>query len=183
LFSNFEASINNDKMQQNKCVFLDRDGVLNEERGDYTYEIDDFVLVPGVIEALQLLKAADYLLVVVTNQAGIAKGLYTKQDMDACHEKLHQETNYILNAIYYAPQHPVISNSLARKPDSLMLERAIARFNIDPNQSWLVGDRLRDLEAGKKVGVKGILVGAEPAPVGILYAANLLRAAHLIIQK
>jgi len=171
-------------MLQNKCVFLDRDGVLNEERGEYTYKTEDFNLIQGVKEALQLLKAHHYLLVVVTNQAGISKGLYTKQDMEACHQKLQKEVYNLINAIYYAPLHPVVSHSLARKPDSLMLERAIARYNIDPHQSWIVGDRLRDLEAGQKVGVKGILVGnAEPVPKGILYAADLSRAAQLIMQK
>jgi len=168
---------------KSKCVFLDRDGVLNEERGEYTFKIDDFILIRGVIEALQLLKTHNYLLVMITNQAGISKGLYTKQDMKACHEKLQREVNYLIDGIYYAPLHPVVSNSLARKPDSLMLEKAIARFAIDPSRSWLVGDRIRDIEAGQKVGVKGILVGAESAPTRILHAPDLLRAAHLIIQK
>ena len=170
-------------MQQNKCVFLDRDGVLNEERGDYTYKPADFNLIPGVKEALHLLKRHNFLLVVVTNQAGISKGLYTKQDMEACHAKLQREVDNLIDAIYYAPLHPVISNSLARKPNSLMLERALARYGIAPNKSWLVGDRIRDIEAGIKVGVKGILVGAEPAPTESLYAADLLAATHLIIKN
>ena len=171
-------------MLQNKCVFLDRDGVLNEERGEYTYKTEDFKVINGVKDALQLLKNNNYILVVVTNQAGIAKGLYTKKDMEACHAKLQQEVNNMIDAFYYAPQHPFISNSLSRKPDSLMLEKAIARFSINTKQSWLVGDRVRDLEAGYKVGVKSILVGnAEPVPSGVLFATDLWQAAHLIIQK
>jgi D-glycero-D-manno-heptose 1,7-bisphosphate phosphatase len=63
---------------QQKCVFLDRDGVLNRERGDYTYTLEDFEVLPGVPEALALLKQNGYMLIVVTNQGGIAKGLYTK---------------------------------------------------------------------------------------------------------
>lgn len=165
-------------------MFLDRDGVLNEERGDYTYKTDDFTLVPGVPQALRLLKDRGYLLVVVTNQGGIAKGLYTKTELLSCHQKLQTECGGLIDALYYAPSHPAISASLSRKPDSLMLERAIARFSINPARSWLVGDQKRDIEAAQKVGVPAILVGdAAPAPVGIIKAANLLAAAQLIAQR
>ena len=171
-------------MAKNKCVFLDRDGVLNEERGDYTYLLDDFVVAAGVAEALALLKAQGYLLVVVTNQGGIAKGLYTKADMLACHDKLQAACGHLIDYLYYAPAHPSVSASLARKPDSLMLERALARFQIDPGQSWLVGDRLRDVAAAQKVGVAAILVGAEEtAPPGVPQVADLRAAAQWILAK
>jgi D-glycero-D-manno-heptose 1,7-bisphosphate phosphatase len=169
-------------MTKNKCVFLDRDGVLNEERGDYTYKTEDFVVVPGVVEALQLLKSRGYLLVVVTNQAGIAKGLYTRADVLACHDKMQQACGHLIDGLYYAPAHPSVSASLARKPDSLMLERALARFQIDPAQSWLVGDRLRDIAAARKVGVPAILVGdQETAPAGVPQLADLAAAARFIV--
>lgn len=171
-------------MKQSKCIFLDRDGVLNEERGEYTYKPADFVLIKGVPEALQLLKAAGYLLVVVTNQGGIAKGLFTKADMKACHEKLQVACHNLIDAFYYAPAHPAVSASLSRKPDSLMLERAIARFNIAPAQSWLVGDRKRDLEAAAKAGVPAIFIsGSESAPAGALRVPGLLAATYFILQK
>src|SRR5687768_16363498 len=118
-------------MQQNKCVFLDRDGVLNEERGEYTYRVEDFNVIAGVPEALQILKAAGYLLVVVTNQGGISKGVFTKKDMQACHQKLQAACNNLIDAFYYVPVHPSVSTSLARKPDSPMLEKAISPFNIN----------------------------------------------------
>src|SRR5687767_9623731 len=109
-----------------KAIFLDRDGVLNAERGDYTYRLEEFEVLPGVPEALKLLKEHGYLLIVVTNQGGIAKGLYTKEEVFACHEKLQQACGHIIDALYYAPSHPSVSESLSRKPDSLMLEKAIA---------------------------------------------------------
>ncbi|OKL39769.1 D,D-heptose 1,7-bisphosphate phosphatase [Pontibacter flavimaris] len=146
-------------MQKQKCVFLDRDGVLNRERGDYTYALEDFEVLPRVPEALRLLKKNGYLLIVVTNQGGVAKGLYKKSDVLACHRKLQDACDSLIDAHYMAPGHPSSSASLSRKPDSLMLEKAIAKYNIDPAQSWMVGDSLRDLEAAEKVGVKGILVG------------------------
>jgi D-glycero-D-manno-heptose 1,7-bisphosphate phosphatase len=171
-------------MTKNKCVFLDRDGVLNEERGDYTYKPEDFVVIPGVVEALQLLKSQGYLLVVVTNQAGIARGRYTRADVLACHDKLQQACGQLIDYLYYAPAHPTVSASLARKPDSLMLERALARFDIDPARSWLVGDRLRDIAAAQKVGVPAILVGEQDtAPAGVTQVADLAAAARFILGQ
>lgn len=146
-------------MQKQKCVFLDRDGVLNREIGDYTYRLEDFDVLPRVPEALMLLKEHGFLLIVVTNQGGIAKKLYTKADTMACHQKLQDSCGAIIDAIYYAPGHHTVSASLSRKPDSLMLERAIAKYRLDPSESWMVGDAIRDMEAGEKVGVKTILVG------------------------
>lgn len=168
-----------------KCVFLDRDGVLNEERGNYTFQPADFKIISGVPEALVLLKANGFRLVVVTNQGGIGKGIYTKKDMQACHDKLEAACPGCLDAIYYAPAHPAVSASLARKPDSLMLEKAIARFDIDVTQSWLVGDQLRDLAAAHKVGVKGIWInsGKEPVPEGGLRVPDLWTATQVIIRK
>ena len=171
-------------MDKTKCVFLDRDGVLNEERGAYTYKTDDFIVANGVPEALRLLKDMGYLLVVVTNQGGIAKGLFTKADLFDCHQKLQTACGNLIDALYYAPSHPAISASLSRKPDSLMLERAIARYNIDSTQSWLVGDQKRDIEAAQKVGVPAIFVGdAISAPASIIQVPDLLAAAQLISQR
>jgi len=171
-------------MQQQKCVFLDRDGVLNRERGDYTYALDDFEVLPGVPEALRLLKENGYLLIVVTNQGGVAKGLYKKADVLACHQKLQDACDSLIDAHYMAPSHPDYSASLSRKPDSLMLERAIAKYKIDVEESWMVGDSLRDLEAAEKVGVKGILVGDKYKPgTHVWQLANLWEAAQFILGK
>ncbi|WP_187264290.1 D-glycero-alpha-D-manno-heptose-1,7-bisphosphate 7-phosphatase [Pontibacter beigongshangensis] len=171
-------------MQKQKCVFLDRDGVLNREMGDYTYQLDAFEVLPGVPEALELLKKAGFLLIVVTNQAGIAKGLYTRHEVLGCHQKLQESCNAIIDAIYFAPGHQTVSASLSRKPDSLMLERAMAKYNINAAQSWMVGDTPRDMVAGEKAGVKTILVG-EHLPPGEhpLQARDLLAAAAIILEK
>ena len=171
-------------MQKQKCVFLDRDGVLNRERGDYTYTLDDFEVLPGVPEALALLKANGYLLIVVTNQAGVAKGRYQRADVLACHQKLQETCGALIDAIYYAPNHPDFSESLSRKPDSLMLERAMAKYNVDPAQSWLVGDSLRDLQAAARVGVQAVLVGGQhPPQTHIWQAPSLWEAAQLILRQ
>ncbi|MFC5269566.1 D-glycero-alpha-D-manno-heptose-1,7-bisphosphate 7-phosphatase [Adhaeribacter terreus] len=168
---------------KSKAVFLDRDGVLNVERGDYTYLVNEFEVIAGVPEALKLLKDAGYLLIVVTNQGGIAKGIYTKDAVFACHEKLQQACGNCIDALYYAPSHPSVSESLSRKPDSLMLEKAIARFNIAPENSWLIGDRKRDLEAASKVNVKSILAGHEETFPHPFRENDLLAAAKYILSQ
>jgi len=144
-----------------KCIFLDRDGVINRDRVDYAYDLSHFEMLPGVAEALARLKKAGYLLVVVTNQSGIAKGIYSREDMEACHRYMHEHTGHAIDAVYYAPYHPMKTESLTRKPDSLMFEKAIARFDIDPAQSWMIGDKERDIVPAHQLGIPGILISLE----------------------
>jgi D-glycero-D-manno-heptose 1,7-bisphosphate phosphatase len=165
----------------NQAVFLDRDGVLNEELGDYVWTPERFRIVPGVPASLRRLKAAGYRLVVVTNQAGIAKGLYSRAEVEMCHSLLQQACGHIIDALYFSENHPSVSESIFRKPDSGMLEKAIARFGIDPARSWIVGDRARDLEAGAKVGVRGILVGHSEEVAFSPRVADLVSATDLIL--
>jgi D-glycero-D-manno-heptose 1,7-bisphosphate phosphatase len=169
--------------RMNKAVFLDRDGVLNDEIGEYVWQPEKFIISAGVPESLARLKAAGYYLVVVTNQAGIAKRLYTKAEVYKLHEKLQEACGGLLDALYFADAHPSVSDSLLRKPDSLMLEKAIARFQLEPAQCWIVGDRARDLEAGAKVGVRGILVGHTENNIHKHYAANLVEATSIILSE
>lgn len=168
----------------NQAIFLDRDGVLNQELGDYVWTPERFLIPAGVPASLARLKAASYYLVVVTNQAGIAKGLYSRADVLACHELLQQACGHKLDALYFSENHPSVSESILRKPDSGMLEKAVARFRLDPARSWIVGDRARDLEAGARLGVRGILVGhTEAGGVGnVLRAADLAAATELILN-
>ncbi|MBK6263667.1 HAD-IIIA family hydrolase [Marivirga sp. S37H4] len=163
-------------MKLKPCIFLDRDGVINEERGEYTYRLEDFRILPKVKEAFELLKDAGYLLVVITNQAGIAKGVYGANDVIQCHQYLQERTGHLIDGLYYAPQHPTVTESLLRKPDSLMLEKAIVKFGIDPSQSWMVGDSERDLIAAGKVGVKGILITDQLGQRSDFEAENLYEA-------
>lgn len=174
----------------NKAVFLDRDGVLNKDKVDYVYKIDDFQILEGVIEAIALLKKNNFLLIVITNQSGIAKGIYTENDVQKCWEYLQEKCNFLIDDHYFAPHHPkYTSESLSRKPDSLLLEKAIAKYKIDVQNSWIVGDSNRDIEAGKKVGVKTIQVigtkASEEKPSEIVdYQVNsLLEATKIICQN
>ncbi|MFM2206652.1 MAG: hypothetical protein RL213_627 [Bacteroidota bacterium] len=144
-----------------KAVFLDRDGVINEERGQYTWQPEEFRINPGVFDALRRLQDAGYLLIIISNQGGIAKGLYTKGDFDRLTEYMTSlfSTNGIrIEETYYCPHHPDFGRCICRKPDSLLPEKAIARFRIDPGQSWFIGDASRDEAAGKSAGLKTLLI-------------------------
>jgi len=168
----------------NKCIFLDRDGVINKDRVNYAYELENFHILDGVIEALQKLKAAGYVLVVITNQSGIAKGIYTREQMNTCHQYLQEQCGHIIDAIYYAPYHETVTASLTRKPNSLMFEKAIAKFEVDVTKSWMLGDKERDLIPSQKLGIPSILVADEPKDgVGDAYAQSLLEATNQLILK
>ena len=139
-----------------KAIFLDRDGVLNEEIGNYIFHLKDFRIVDGIIEVLIKLKRDGFILIVITNQAGIAKGLYGHKSVHKLHDYFQQQTGNLIDKFYYAPDHPDYSESLSRKPDSLLFEKAIAKFDIDPSLSWMIGDKERDLIPAKKLRMKTI---------------------------
>jgi D-glycero-D-manno-heptose 1,7-bisphosphate phosphatase len=148
-------------MALSKAIFLDRDGVINREQGDYTYLLEEFKINEGVLEALEIFYKAGYLLIVISNQSGVAKGLYTTDQVDYLNLHFERKLNargIKLTEFYFCPHHPTVSRCLCRKPDSLMLEKAIARFQIDPRQSYFIGDAVRDKEAGDKVGLNTILI-------------------------
>ncbi len=166
------------------CIFLDRDGVINRDRVNYAYHLSDFMILPRVPEALRRLKAAGYLVVIVTNQSGIAKGIYTREQMQTCHDFMNMVTGHIIDAIYYAPYHPSVSESLTRKPNSLMFERAIAKFSIDPARSWMVGDKERDLIPAQQLGIPGVLIDeTQPKTTARLTVNSLWDAADWILKK
>ncbi len=145
----------------NKAVFLDRDGVLNRERGDYTFRMEDFDILPDVSKALKLLQKAGYLLIIISNQSGIGRGLFKIEDTENLHNHLLEvlkKDDIKIEEIYYCVHHPETGSCLCRKPDSLHVEKALARFDIDPILSYFIGDKERDVLAGEKVGVKGILM-------------------------
>lgn len=169
--------------KMNKCVFLDRDGVINKDFVDYAYTLDRFIILPGVREAVTLLKQAGYLLVVVTNQSGIVKGVYTREDMHRVHEYMQEELDHQIDKIYYSPWHQSYSESLSRKPGTLMFEKAIARFDIAADQSWMIGDRERDLSPAIKMGLKTIQVDGNDDGIADRVCKDLLEAAQFIVRS
>jgi D-glycero-D-manno-heptose 1,7-bisphosphate phosphatase len=145
----------------NKAVFLDRDGIINYESGKYTCSANEFIINQGVGESIKLLKDNNFIVIVISNQAGISKGLYSNEDVLEMHIKLCQhlldfETK--IDDFYYCPHHDSITKCLCRKPNSLLFEKAIAVYDIDVKNSVMIGDNPRDIIPAEKLGIKGILV-------------------------
>lgn len=168
-------------MEVNKCVFLDRDGVINKDYVDYVYTAEKLEILPGVPETLKKLKEEGYVLVVVTNQSGIAKGIYTREQMHETHRLIQEACDHAIDHFYYAPWHPLVHESLTRKPDTLMFEKAIAKFNVDTTISWMVGDKATDLVPAKKMGVKTIQVINKDSPLADYKVENLPEALEVIL--
>ena len=168
-----------------RCVFLDRDGVLNKDNPDYTYRVEEFKILPGVPDALAQLKQLGFLLVVVTNQSGIGQGIYTQLQMEKCHRYFQEECGNLIDHFYFSPYHPSVTASLARKPGTLMFEKAIARFNIDVATSWMIGDRGRDIIPARLLKIKTIQIGdeVEHENKADYKVDSLLEAAHLISKS
>lgn len=148
-------------LSQNRALFLDRDGVINVDHA-YVNKKEDFEFIDGIFDLCRAAKMAGYLIVVVTNQAGIGRGYYTEQDFHILTEwmcKVFQENGASLDKVYFCPSHPEFGvgeykvDSMYRKPNPGMLLQAAREFDIDMNQSLLVGDKVSDIEAGLRAGV------------------------------
>ena len=155
-----------------KTIYLDRDGVILIDRG-YSCDIDRLEFIPRAVEALRNVPD-DYLLIVVSNQSGIARGYFSAAEADKFNEVMCSELKkkgVIINEIYYCPHSPD-DKCDCRKPKIGLFEMAKARFNIDFAQSWMIGDKSSDILAGKNIGVSTIQVltgyaGNEPGAVEV----------------
>lgn len=149
----------------NKAIFLDRDGVLNHEIYDYITRPEDFEVLEYQIPPLKRLYDEGFLLIVITNQGGIAQNRYTEEILADMHRTLadkFEAGGAKITHAYYCPHHPTISGECAcRKPKSGMLLEAIATYNIDPERSVMIGDKPRDVEAANGAGVRGILIAPD----------------------
>jgi D-glycero-D-manno-heptose 1,7-bisphosphate phosphatase len=149
---------------KNKAVFLDRDGVLNHEQGDYIRRIEDFIILDN-FDALKTLQDKGYLLLVATNQGGLAKGWYTEEELGKMHKLLkdtYNEHGVEIMDFFYCPHHPNFTGDCdCRKPKPGLLLQGIEKYNLDPARSYFIGDRERDVEAGTAAGVKGILIDSD----------------------
>ncbi len=146
-----------------KAAFFDRDGVLNFEVGDYIQRFEDFKPLPHLFVPLKKLFDAGYLLFVITNQGGLAKKLYTRLELEKMHAFLQEkakEEGFFFTEMYYCPHHPESSACLCRKPGSLMVEKAIAKYNVTTDGSFMIGDKERDVVCANGAGIKGYLIEA-----------------------
>lgn len=151
----------------NRAIFLDRDGVITQEPPHYAHRLDQLKLIPRSVEAIKLLNENTFVVVVVSNQSGIARGYYGEEDImrfnNAMNELLNKSDAHI-DALYYCPHHPEAKiekyrvDCDCRKPKPGMLKRAEKELDIDLKQSFMVGDRWSDIEAGKRAECKTIMV-------------------------
>ena len=143
-----------------KAIFLDRDGTVIVDK-NYLSNPDQIEYISGVIEALKYFQESNFLLFLVTNQSGIGRGLFKKEEMYAVHDKMQQDMiDYglrIYDKIVFCPHSPN-DNCNCRKPSPNLILELIAQYNIDPKLSYMIGDKTSDTEAGKRAGVTGILL-------------------------
>lgn len=181
-----------------KIIFLDRDGTINVEK-NYLYKTEDFQFISGVPEAIKSFNDNGYRVVVVTNQAGVARGYYTEEDVKVLHHYIDGELEKYgahIDRYMYCPHHPVNGTGEykcgcnCRKPGTGMFEKCREYYDIDMDASWMIGDNKGDIGAGKNFGIKTILVGTgygkqlreEGYDEYDYYASDLAEAARLINQ-
>jgi D-glycero-D-manno-heptose 1,7-bisphosphate phosphatase len=145
-----------------KAVFLDRDGVINRKGSSYyVFREEEFLFNKGVKEALSYFISKGYILIVITNQGGIARGIFNFAQLDKLHiylrEKL-ENSGIHLTEIFYCPHHPDISACKCRKPGTLLFEKAIKKYHIDPRKSFMIGDSDIDIIPAEKLGITGIKI-------------------------
>ena len=153
----------------NKAIFLDRDGTINVDKG-YLYKPEDFEFIDGVPEAIKKMHELGYLVIVITNQSGVARGYYTENDIEILHQYIDAKLNGYgtwIDAYYYCPHHPkaIISSyrkeCSCRKPNNGLFKRAMQEWNINPRASWAIGDKERDIEPARNLNIKTVLISKD----------------------
>lgn len=156
----------------NKAIFLDRDGTINVEK-HYLYKINDFEFLPGVVDALRKLQQAGYLLIIITNQSGIARGYYTEEDFQKLNDWMIstlREQGVTIADVYFCPHLPDAQvpeyrkDCSCRKPQLGMYQQAILDYNIQIGHSYAIGDKIRDCAICESTPCKGFLIGKNEKP-------------------
>lgn len=171
-----------------KAVFLDRDGVVNRERADYVKSWAEFEFLPGSKEGIALLCRNSCKVFVITNQSGVARGVVSEESILEIHRNMVAEVEAAggrIEEVYYCGHHPE-DMCRCRKPEIGLFERAFADHGIDPQKSYMVGDKQADIEAGKRAGCRTILVRTGygmnySGPRADFVADDILEAAKIIV--
>lgn len=178
-----------------KIVFLDRDGTINKEK-NYLYKVDEFEFLSGVVSGLKKLQKKGFLIVIITNQSGIARGFYTEKDLEILHTWMIQELEQRgvhIEKIYYCPHHPdaVVGkyrkHCNCRKPKTGLFWRAIVElqkeFDIDLANSIAIGDKERDLAICSEISLKGYLIGSDYCDSIITGVPDFKSAIEFILKE
>lgn len=182
-----------------KAIFLDRDGVINKEV-DYLHKAEDFELIEQSAEAILAINRSEFLAIVLTNQSGVARNLFSIEALENIHKTMKTllgKKGATLDGIFFCPHHPdktlpggrtgFIVSCCCRKPEIGMVEAATEQFGIDLSRSFLIGDSPRDIECGKRAGLTTIAVrtghGCKNSPVAPDYfVENLYEAVQVILN-
>ncbi|MGZ3874473.1 MAG: D-glycero-beta-D-manno-heptose 1,7-bisphosphate 7-phosphatase [Mucilaginibacter sp.] len=144
-----------------KALFLDRDGVINIDK-NHLFKIEEFEFVDGIFDLCKKFQDYGYIIIVITNQAGIARGYYTIDDFNKLTVWMTEQfkaKGIVISKVYFCPHHPDFDQDCyCRKPNPGMILDAIKDFDIDPSQSLLIGDKQSDLEAGRAAGIKKLIL-------------------------
>ena len=143
-----------------KTIFLDRDGVINEEKKDYVKNLKEFKIIDGFSQAIKLLKNNNFRVVIITNQSAINRGLLSVEKLNEIHDFLKSkllELDTTLDAIYFCPHTPN-QNCMCRKPKPGLLQQAISELDINVKDSLMIGDSQTDIDAANTIGCKSILL-------------------------
>lgn len=148
------------EVERRKVVFFDRDGTLTRDHG-YTYQVNDLVFLPGAVDAIRRLNDAGKLVIVLTNQAGVARGYYTEADVRLFHaamQRLLQADGAHIDGFFFCPHHPDFSpRCFCRKPNTGLFEQACAQFRVNLDGAVMIGDKLTDIQAAENFGIRGLL--------------------------
>lgn len=147
----------------NKAIFLDRDGVINKERSTYVKTVSELEIFSGVANSVKKLKDAGFLVVVVTNQSAVNRGLTNHDNINDIHlylQEYFRKNDTFVDGFYYCPHRPD-ENCYCRKPKPGLLLKAVEELKIDLKSSWMIGDSDSDIQAAKLVGCKSIKIGAD----------------------
>ncbi|MDR1677686.1 MAG: D-glycero-beta-D-manno-heptose 1,7-bisphosphate 7-phosphatase [Deltaproteobacteria bacterium] len=178
---------------QRSAVFLDRDGTLNHDKG-FVYLFKDFIWIEDVTESLARLKKAGLVLVVITNQSGVNRKFYTHLDVQTLHQEIERDLlarhSITIDGWYYCPHNPEKETCSCRKPSPGLILKAAEDLNLDLTRSYMVGDKLLDIEAGLKAGVKKTIMvrtgyglsEQKKAPAETIVVDAFPRAADYILQ-
>ena len=143
-----------------KAAFLDRDGVVNVDKG-YLHKIEDFKWIEGAIEALKILKENNFLIIIISNQSGVARGYFSEQDVHRLHKWINlqlSEHNIKIDDFFFATELPDTEISKTRrKPSPKMIDEAIEKYNLNRNDCFMIGDKNIDLLAAKNAKIRGFL--------------------------
>jgi len=185
--------MNKERITPDHFVFLDRDGVINVERGDYTKSVEEWEWAPGALEGIKRFTETGFGIIIITNQSCISRGIMTEEELAGLHEfmlsKIRESGGDILK-IYYCP-HQLSDGCTCRKPEPGMLLKAAKDYGINLSDIFFIGDSHRDMEAARRAGSQFILINSMPEDsisktqsIPAEYRTeNLLEAAEIVIKE